>query len=83
MTQLRVHLKIGHEPFKLILIVPFPELTELAPHERHFLAGVEYLISHEKAVACKFLFIVSEILVKQALFSVNDLVVRDREDIIF
>ena len=77
-----MHIVVEHEPFELVLIVPFAELTVLAAHKGQLLAGVADLISHEQPVAGEFLVVISEHLAEQRTLAMHHLVVRHGQNIV-
>ena len=79
-VELLVVLHIQQIPFKLIVITPLKELTELAAHKEKLLAGHCHIVTQKRAVSVELILIAAEHLVYKRVLAVHNLVVRKRQN---
>ena len=73
---------IQHEPFQLVLVIPFSALTEFLSHEQELLARMREHIGKECAVGGELVALQTRHFLDHRALAVNDLVMRDRQDIV-
>jgi hypothetical protein len=69
-------------PLQASLVVPLALLAELVTHEKQLLAWLCPLISEEQAYVGELLTLVARHLSNEGALTVDDLIVRERQDVI-
>ena len=80
---LAVRFVVEQHPVQAAVFVPLGELGELAAHKQHLLARVGHHIAIERPERRELVFIGGGHLVDERPLAVHDLVVRERQDIVF
>ena len=83
----RLHLAvrriIQQHPVQSALVRPFGELCKLAAHEQHLLARVCGHVAVQRAQTAELIFIRRRHLADERALAVHDLIVRERQDVVF
>ena len=73
---------IEHEPFELLLVIPLSALAEFLSHKEQLLAGMRKHIAEECTIGSEFIAIKAGHFLDHRAFAVNDLIMRDRQDVV-
>src|SRR5690606_26041008 len=69
-------------PIEALVVVPLAPLAELAAHEEQLLGGLEPLVGEKEAEVGELLPLVAGHAREEGALEVNDLVVRERDDVV-
>src|SRR5687768_9158019 len=75
--------EVQQVPVEAVVVIPFPPLAELAPHKQKLLSGLGKHVRVKKAQVRESLPQVAGHSSEQGALSVNDLVMRQRQEEVF